>query len=104
MIALKNTLPLGLFAALPLALGAALAPLSDANACACCGTYRVVDVDAWDTLNVRSGPGTGYEVVDALPPDEGCIINTGKRSGNWVRIEARGKAGWVNGRYLAYIQ
>jgi uncharacterized protein YraI len=93
-----------LILALALTLGAGFAPLSDAHACACCGTYRVINVADDDALNVRSGPGTHYAVVDALQPDEGCIIQTGKRSGSWVGIEASGMKGWVNRSYLKYIR
>jgi uncharacterized protein YraI len=89
---------------LVLAFGASALPLANAHACACCGTYRVVDVADDDALNVRSGPGPGYGVVASLPPDEGCIIQTGQRVGSWVRIEAQSLKGWVNRRYLEYIR
>jgi uncharacterized protein YraI len=89
---------------LGLAASASALPLSSAYACACCGTYKVVNVAGGDALNVRSGPGIGYGVVAALQRDEGCIIQTGQRLGKWVRIEAQGMKGWVNGRYLEYIR
>lgn len=85
------------------ALSAAVLPISEARACACCGTYKVVNVEGWDVLNVRSGPGTEYQIVYRLAPDEGCVILTGKRSGTWVGIEAQGVTGWVKSRYLEYI-
>jgi uncharacterized protein YraI len=90
--------------ALGLAASASAIPLSNAYACACCGTYKVVNVGDDDALNVRSGPGTGYGVVTALQPDEGCIVQSGQRLGKWVRIEAQGMKGWVNRRYLEYIR
>jgi uncharacterized protein YraI len=89
---------------LGLAIAATALPVSGAHACACCGTWRVANVTADDALNVRSGPGTAYGVVTTLQPDEGCIVKTGQRHGNWVRIEAIGMKGWVNRRYLAYIR
>ena len=79
-------------------------PISQSHACACCGTYRVVRVADWDVLNVRSGPGTGYQVIMTLEPDEGCIIRTGERRRNWVRIEAQGLFGWVNRKFLRIIR
>lgn len=81
----------------------AAVPVSSAQACACCGTYKVVGVDDEDPLNVRSGPGMAHSVILRLGPGEGCIMKTGKRQGRWVEIEALGARGWVNGRYLDYI-
>ena len=78
-------------------------PASQAFACACCGTFKVVNVADWDMLNVRSGPGVKFNIIETLAPDEGCIIKTGERRGNWVRIKAKGMTGWVNRRYLRYI-
>ncbi len=77
-------------------------PAAKALACACCGTYSVSGVASWDTLNVRSGPGTGYQITQKLASDEGCITKTGERQGNWVRINAGGGSGWVNQKYLRY--
>jgi len=74
-----------------------------ASACACCGTYRVVNVEHWDVLNVRSGPGVQFDIIASLKPGEGCISQTGERAGNWVRIDAHNAKGWVNAFYLALI-
>lgn len=74
-----------------------------ASACACCGTYRVVNVEHWDVLNVRSGPGVQFNIVASLKPDDSCISQTGERAGNWVRIDAHNASGWVNAYYLALI-
>lgn len=79
-------------------------PASQSWACACCGSYKVVRVANWDVLNVRSGPGTGFKVIQKLLPGEGCIIKTGERSGNWVRIQTGNGYGWVNRKYLAIIR
>lgn len=76
----------------------------EANACACCGSFQVVGVQSWDVLNVRSGPGVGYQITGALAPGEACIVKTGERRGNWVHISYRGAYGWVNRRYLAILQ
>ena len=78
-------------------------PASQAFACACCGTFKVANVANWDVLNVRSGPGVQFDIIDTLAPDEGCVVKTGERRGNWVRIKAKGMTGWVNRRYLRYI-
>ena len=82
---------------------AALLPSGPAHACACCGTYRVINVESWDVLNVRSGPGVSYQIIETLAPDDGCIVRTGERKGNWVRIMAKGITGWVNRKYLQFV-
>ena len=92
------------FAAAPmlLALGFLTNGTEPANACACCGTYQVVGVDYDDVLNVRSGPGVQYKIVSALPPGTGCVIRTGPRRGNWVKISYPDAKGWVNKRFLKW--
>lgn len=82
------------FAALTL-----VASSGTASACACCETYAVVNVANWDRLNVRSGPGVEFSIIGSLEPDQGCIVLTGERVGNWVRLS---DGGWVNARYLQY--
>lgn len=47
-------------------------------------------------LNVRSGPGTRYAVVGALPA--GARVNVGGCSGNWCRAGG----GFVSASYLAF--
>lgn len=47
-------------------------------------------------LNIRSGPGTGYAVIGALPA--GTQVNTGGCSGNWCRVGG----GFVSASYLAF--
>ena len=77
-----------------------LAP-KPALACACCDTYRVVDVEDWDVLNVRSGPSTRYRIVGALPPGT-CGLQILKDRGGWIKIQSAGIRGWVNARYVAF--
>ena len=50
-------------------------------------------------VNVRSGPGTSYRVVDAL--NRGEHVNVRKcRSSGWCYITHPGPDGWVSARYL----
>lgn len=50
-------------------------------------------------VNVRSGPGTNYRVVDAL--HRGEHVNVRKcRSSGWCYITHPGPDGWVSARYL----
>ncbi len=74
-----------------------------ASACACCGTYQVVNVANWDVLNIRSGPSARHSIIGTFAPYTGCIVLTGQRYGNWVRVSGNGQVGWVNGRYLRYV-
>ncbi len=51
-------------------------------------------------LNVRSGPGTSYSRVAALPKGEGVIVLSS--SGGWSRILYHGtKTGYVSTQYLS---
>ena len=48
---------------------------------------------ASDFINVRSGPGLSYEVVDALKRDEQVeVIST---SGDWLEVKHNGQTGWI---------
>lgn len=66
----------------------------------------VINVASNDTLNMRSGAGTKFKIVEKLSP--GAIImatqNYTKPADSkhqWVKIiSATGKAGWVNTHYL----
>jgi len=49
-------------------------------------------------VNVRSGPGTGYGVVDTLYPGEN--VDVGNCQGSWCYIQHNGPAGWVSANYL----
>ena len=69
--------------------------------------YKVVDVAIDDTLNVRTGPGVGFPVVDALPPYQMgiAITGAGEQVGNslWVPVVVGDVVGWVNGTFLAQM-
>jgi N-acetylmuramoyl-L-alanine amidase len=59
-----------------------------------------------DTLNVRSGPGVEYSVLDEL--SDGDIVVEAEYSGDWVRIEYTmdhgDVGGWVNGRLTRRVR
>jgi len=68
----------------------------------------VVGVRFDDTLNVRSGPGTGFDVVATLGPVQAGIAGTGDGwlppSGSaWWKVEADGVVGWANQRFLSRL-
>lgn len=50
-------------------------------------------------VNVRSGPGTDYRVVDVLRRGDRADIV--RRSGGWCQVEKPGPDGWVSCRYLS---
>ena len=71
-----------------------------------------------DGLNMRSGPGLEYEIVDRFPLHEEIYfmrdvtdsiyeINLGKRTFNapWVKVQSRkGREGWVYGACVDYYK
>ena len=65
----------------------------------------VVTATTTVNLNVRSGPGTQYDILDTLP--QGSVVGfTGftDSTGNWVQIDAAaGPVGWVAGQYLSNV-
>lgn len=53
-------------------------------------------------LNMRSGPGTEYNVIRTLNMGD-VVVLTGLNSGSWVHVQTQDNfAGWVNASYLAY--
>ena len=73
-------------------------------ACACCGTWKVVNVAQHDVLNIRTGPGAYYSKVGGIPSGSGCVIKTGQCKRNWCKISYAGSKGWVANRYLRYFK
>lgn len=68
----------------------------------------VVGVEADDTLNIRSGPGTEFDVVAELDPAATGVVATGHNrslegSGFWAEVTAQGRTGWANTAYLAHL-
>lgn len=51
------------------------------------------------SVNVRSGPGTNYAVVDTLRAGE--QVDVDRCSGSWCYVEKSGPDGWVSSRYLS---
>lgn len=66
--------------------------------------YRVRNVEYWDILYIRSGPGVKYEVEGAIPCNGRCVRNLGESSRQgkslWILVEYKGVRGWVNSHYL----
>ncbi|TDQ66916.1 peptidase inhibitor family I36 [Maritalea mobilis] len=51
-------------------------------------------------LNVRSGPGTNYRVVDALYSGERVNVERCTNSRTWCYVTHSGPDGWVSAKYL----
>ena len=54
---------------------------------------------ATGNVNVRSGPGPSYRVVDRLFP--GQVVGITDRAGPWCEISKPGRDGWVACSYLS---
>ncbi|WP_417308204.1 SH3 domain-containing protein, partial [Devosia sp.] len=78
-----------------------LAPLAGAVTALCIGTVAASAAPAYSTtsLNVRSGPGTGYRVVDTLRPGE--PVNIEYCRGSWCFVNKAGPDGWASATYLS---
>ena len=50
-------------------------------------------------VNLRSGPGTSYSVLDVVP--EGATVTATGTSGSWVAVTFSGQSGYVSGAYLS---
>lgn len=72
------------------ALGAVVTALSAGAAFAAVATGSV---------NVRSGPSTGYSIVDQLRA--GQQVNVVDRAGSWCEVSKPGRDGWVACSYLS---
>ena len=60
----------------------------------------VETVYAISSVNVRSGPGTDYEIVGALSYGQ-SIQRTGVRSNGWSRVELNGEDAYISSSYLS---
>ncbi|MBN1679615.1 MAG: SH3 domain-containing protein [Anaerolineae bacterium] len=48
-----------------------------------------------NNINVRSGPGTNYRVVDVLEAGSTAVANGRNTAGDWLRVDLDGAPGWV---------
>ena len=63
--------------------------------------YEVVNVESF--LNIRSGPGTIYSILRAIPHTEKNITIVESKQlakSTWVKIKHNSEYGWVNQTYL----
>jgi hypothetical protein len=69
------------------------------------GPYALVNLDPSDALNIRSGPGLSYPVIDSFSAGSTDISRTGSSTlvngATWVHVLAPGgETGWVDSGYL----
>ena len=65
------------------------------------GGAKAYKVTAKSGLNVRSGPGTNYSKLGALP--YGAVVQSSGISGGWASIDYGGKGAYVSANYLAEV-
>ncbi|HAV78856.1 MAG TPA: hypothetical protein DCX53_16010 [Anaerolineae bacterium] len=60
--------------------------------------YMIVKAD---TLNVRSGPGTGYSIIDKVHRGDRIIYLSATPDWGWVNVKIKSnKTGWCSSKYL----
>jgi|GEM_PF-1113306 uncharacterized protein YgiM (DUF1202 family) len=58
---------------------------------------NTITVSSIGVTNVRSGPGTGYSIIDRLAPGETVTANgRSSTSNDWLRVDLDGTEGWVS--------
>lgn len=55
-------------------------------------------------LNVRTGPGTNYPVIGAIPNGAGIDVLGCTTGYNWCQVDYGGRLGWASSNYLAFSQ
>jgi hypothetical protein len=63
------------------------------------GAANAVPATAQTSLNLRSGPGTQFAVVGAIP--QGATVDVGGCTGSWCQVNFRGETGYASRSYLA---
>jgi uncharacterized protein YraI len=63
------------------------------------GAAAAVPATAETDLNVRSGPGTQYQVIGTIPGGE--TVDARNCTGSWCQVSFSGGSGWASRNYLA---
>ncbi len=51
-------------------------------------------------LNVRGGPGAGYNIVTVLPGGTALLVTAIDRNGRWYQVQTSAGTGWVSASYI----
>ena len=81
----------------PLILTALLAAGTAAHA-------QTADVTAWTDLNLRAGPGPGYQILGVIPAQAPVTLRGCLAERSWCQVEFEGRQGWASGDYLTVMQ
>lgn len=73
-----------------------------AAACLIGGAAMAYPAQVSQDLNMRTGPGTNYQVLGVLPG--GAIVDVEGCRGSWCRVEYRGRQGWTSARFLGEVR
>ncbi len=52
------------------------------------------------SLNLRAGPGTGYQVIARKSGGTQLAIEGRNEGGDWLLVESNGRSGWVSARFV----
>lgn len=67
----------------------------------------VVGVRFDDVLNVRSGPGTSFDIIETLAPTSTEAVSLGEGrllpGSIWWKVDVNGTVGWASASFLAMI-
>jgi uncharacterized membrane protein/uncharacterized protein YraI len=70
--------------------------------------FQIKGVESWDSLNMRSQPGSKNAVVAKIPSNGKYIRPTGQRKSVgrtvWTQVTWQGRTGWVSERYIRPMQ
>lgn len=61
---------------------------------------QVTGVRQGDTLNVRTGPGSTFQDIGDIQPDEVVLVLGYDATGNWAKLRYQGQIAFVSSRYL----
>ena len=62
--------------------------------------HQVVGVAENDSLNIRSQPNAGAEIVGTLAPDSFIDVLEASPDGRWALVSSDSSSGWVSARFL----
>ena len=66
------------------------------------GAASAAPATAESAVNVRSGPGTQYQVIGTIPG--GATVDVGGCSANWCQVSFNGETGYASQSYLSVAE
>lgn len=64
-------------------------------------TPETAQATASQGMNVRSGPGTNYQILGAAQPGDRFVIKGKDPTGAWWQVDYNGRDGWVFGQLVS---